>query len=288
MARCCTPPWGALRRGALLATLLASGCAGRAVAPGDAWKPLEPGLELGSFHPPGGTATDEPSIHVLRADESRFALKLLNASATSDGQPRSARQWADQATLVAAINAAMYQQDRRTSVSLMLSGGHVNNPRLSRDQSVLAFDPRDPSLPPVQIIDREHQDFETLRPRYRSLVQSIRMLSLAGENVWEQQRGRRWSTAAVGVDRHGRVLFIHSRSPYSVHDLIDMLLQLPLELRNAMYVEGGPEAQMYVRAGTDEREFLGSLDLGDGTTALTSPQAFPIPNVLGLVRRTAH
>jgi hypothetical protein len=109
------------------------------------------------------------------------------------------------------------------------------------------------------------------------------MVSLTGQNVWQAQP-QRWSTAAIGIDRQGRVLFIHVRSLYTTHDVINALLALPLDLRNAMYVEGGPEAQLYVNAGGHERELIGIYDSGlvdpDATTI-----AWPIPNVVGVARR---
>jgi hypothetical protein len=87
------------------------------------------------------------------------------------------------------------------------------------------------------------------------------MVTCKRANAWKQQP-RRWSTAAIGTDGKGRVLFIHCRTPYTVHDLIDRLLALPIDLRRAMYVEGGPEATLYVKAGKVERDFVGSFESG--------------------------
>jgi hypothetical protein len=247
------------------------------------WRRLEDGLELGIFTAPLPSDTGDSKIRILRIDPARFELKLLNASASADGKPLTPREWARQHGLVAAINASMYQEDYRTSVSLMRTRAHTNNPRLSKDKAVLAFDPLDPGVPPTQIIDRSCQDFESLQSRYGTLVQSIRMVSCGGHNVWKQGSDR-WSTAAIAMDAKGRILFIHVRSPYTTHDLIDLLLALPIELRNAMYVEGGPQAQLYVSSGEQEVELAGShaatFLLGDDTVP-----ALPIPNVVGVARR---
>ncbi len=252
-------------------------------APASPWRELEPGLEWAELAAPRPAAIGDSTIRVLRIDPERFELRLLNASAGDVGTLRTARDWAQQHDLVAAINASMYQTDYRSSVSLMINRGHVNNPRVSKDNSVLAFDRKDADVPRVQIIDRKCQDFDGLREHYRVLVQSIRMISCHGHNVWSQQ-DQEWSTAAIGMDAAGRVLFIHCRSPYSVHDLIDMLLGLPLGLRNAMYVEGGPEAQLYVRAGGVDLELFGSLETGL-FEADANPGAWPIPNAIGVARR---
>ena len=271
-------------RATLVFVVVIGGARGARYAEADAspWHTLEPGLELATFVAPTPAAVGDSRIRVLRIDPRRFELRLFNASAPEQGQRLTAREWSQRNGLVAAINASMYQTDYRTSVSLMTTKDHTNNARLSRDKAVLAFERRDADVPPVQIIDLDAQDLEALRPRYGTLVQSIRMVSSAGSNVWSRQQNR-WSTSAIAIDRHGRVLFIHVRSPYSTHDLINMLLALPLDLRNAMYTEGGPEAQLYVRSGEDEFEFVGAHDNGLFPGDV-NPGAWPVPNVIGVTR----
>jgi hypothetical protein len=244
-----------------------------------AWRVLEPGLELGFFPAPRAVVSEDAVIRIVRIDPERYSLQLLNATSDGEGRSRSARGWAARRGLAAAINASMYQTDLRRSVSLMRSRDHVNNPRLSKDKAVLAFDRLVEGVPPVQIIDRECQDFESLSRSYGTLVQSIRMVSCSGGNVWAQQP-KAWSTAAIGVDRDGRVLFIHARAPHTTHDLIATLLELPINLKNAMYTEGGPEAQLYVRGGGQELEFTGVFEGGSSGSAML---AWPVPNVVGAV-----
>jgi len=249
----------------------------------DAWRQLEPGLDFGEFLSPRPSDVGDSMIRVLRIDPAHFDLRLMNASNSAEEHPMTAAEWARRYDLVAAINPSMYQEDHSGSVSLMKTGSHVNNSYLSKDRAVLAFDRRDETVPPVQIIDRDCQDFEKLRQQYGTLVQSIRMISCDGRNVWTQQP-RKWSTAAIGIDRQGRTLFIHVRSPYSTHNLIGILQELPLDLHNAMYTEGGPEAQLLVRAGGEEMQFVGSFETGfvDNDDNAT---AWPVPNVVGVVRR---
>jgi hypothetical protein len=116
-----------------------------------------------------------------------------------------------------------------------------------------------------------------------TLVQSIRMVSCQGDNTWQQQT-RQESIAAIGLDRHGRVLFLHARSPWSTHDFIDILRQLPLELAQAQYAEGGPEAQLFVRHGDREVELVGDFE-GASRDSEGNREAWPVPNVIGVKKR---
>ena len=249
------------------------------------WQILQKGLAFGVFPAPRPSESGDSLVRVLRIDPQYFKLRLLNASAPRQGRSLTAKEWCRRNGLVAAINASMYQKDFKASVSLMRTRSHVNNPRLSKDMTVLSFDRKSAAAPPVKIIDRQCEDFNAWKEKYGSFVQSIRMISCTGENVWTQQPNK-WSTAAIGIDHQGRILFIHVRSPYSTHDLINMLQELPLNISRAMYAEGGPEAQLYIRSGTQELEFVGSYEI-DFSQSKSNRFARPIPNVLGISKRNA-
>jgi hypothetical protein len=245
-----------------------------------AWQKLAPGLELGEFKAPLASEFGDSKVRVLRIDPQHYRLRLLNASASKNGRPLSAKQWSQQNGLVAAINASMYQEDYKSSVSLMRTIAHVNNPRLSKDMTILAFDRKDADVPLVKLIDRQCEDIKVWQKKYTTMIQSIRMISCTGENVWAQQP-QKWSTAAIGVDEQDRILFIHVGSPYSTHDLINILKKLPLDIARAMYAEGGPQAQMYINTGQHEYEFVGSYEIdiqGDMKKLISRP----VPNVVGI------
>ena len=264
----------------LLAAAPAAAPAAAAEAP---WQELEAGLEYGELTSPIRATSGDSIIRVLRVDPARWRFELVSASATPDAGRQTARGWARLHGLAAAINASLYQADYRTSVSLLKSRRHVNNPRLSKHNAVLLFDRLDPGVPPVTLVDRTCRDLGAVQPRYGAAVQSIRMISCHRTNVWSQQP-RAWSSAAVGVDGQGRVLLMHMRAPLSTHDFADALLALPLDLRQTMYVEGGPEAQLYVNAGGREIEVVGSH--GSSSFApLENSAALPIPNVIGIKRK---
>lgn len=257
---------------------LLAGAAAATLTPTSPWKSLAEGLELGVFDAAKKSALGDSKIHVLRIDCSRRAPMLLNASAAG-AKSRTAREWCEKAGAVAAINAAMFKPDGK-GTGRMKTSAHVNNAALSADKSLLVFDPIAKSLPPVALLDRDCDSFEDADARWGTQVQSIRMVTCTGKNVWAQQP-RSWSTAAIGTDTKGRLLFLHSRSPWSTHDFIELLLALPIDLSRAMYTEGGPEAQLYVKSGSVELERVGSYETGfnenDDNTA-----AWPIPNVVAI------
>ena len=160
---------------------------GYAAGAASLWSRLRKGLHLGEFTSQPPKSNDEIRIHVLRIDPERFELKLLNASASKTGRLLSAKQWCRRHRLLAAINASMYRTDFLTSVSYMRTRAHINNPWLSRDMTILAFDRRRSNVPRVKLIDRQCDDFDAWKPKYGTFVQSIRMISCTGRNVWQPQ-----------------------------------------------------------------------------------------------------
>ena len=248
------------------------------------WQTLADGLEFGIFESPQKSEIGDSKIRILRIDPQHYELKLLNASVSKKGRPLTAKQWCRENGLIAAINASMYQEDFKTSVSYMRTRTHVNNPRLrEKDMTILAFDRLSAGVPRVKIIDRQCENFKLWKNKYGSLVQSIRMISCKDKNVWRQQP-KKYSTVAVGTDKSDRVLFIHVGSPYSTHDLINILKQLPIEIARAMYTEGGSQAQLYINTGDREYEFTGHTEIEFSNNA-KSLFSWPIPNVIGVSPR---
>jgi phosphodiester glycosidase len=248
------------------------------------WQLVAPGLEVGRFPSPRPAAVGDSVVTVVRVDPRHHELRLLSAKLLDLPRNPTAEEWVREHGVVAAINASMYQTDHRTSVAYLRDGPRVNNGRWSRDQAVFAAGPLDPSLPAVQILDRQCQDADALAARYRVLAQNIRMLDCQGRNTWARQE-RRWSTACVGTDGAGRVLLIHARSAWSTHDFIEVLRALPLDLKRLMYVEGGPEASLYLAVGGKVLvEEMGSFETGfredDGNRRF-----WPLPNVIGVAPR---
>lgn len=266
----------------LVLAALASGCGHPAPAPADGWESLEPGLTVGRFAWCDGD--DPAAIAVVRVDPARFDLRVLAASNTPQRQPQPVRWWAERHDLAVATNAGMYHPDLLRHVGLMIDGEHRNNPvAVTHYRSVLAFSPVDPADEPFLLADLDEISLDDLGKRYRTLIQNLRMIDHRRKNVWSQN-DRISTAAALGTDSDGNLLFLFSRFPRTVHDLNRCLLELPIGLQRAQYLEGGPEAALVVRSGDTTLEYLGSFSDPSGEPAAAT-LAWPVPNVVGVVRR---
>ena len=249
------------------------------------WQKLAPGLYLGMFDPIMRSRICNHKMVILKIDPKLYGLRLLSASEL-DRKPRTTKKWCKEFGLLAAINASMYQNmEPLRSTGYMRNDKHLNNSYVNPAYGAfLCFNPVDDTLPPVQIVDRRLQeDWKQVINEFKTVVQNYRMIS-DGKKVGWPQREEIYGSAAIGMDKDNHVLFILSRSPFSTHDLIHILLSLPIHIKSAMYVEGGPEANLYIRVRDKEMTFVGTCETGtlEGK-ALKSVQR--IPNVIGVVKR---
>lgn len=225
-------------------------------------------------------------ITVLRIDPELWDLEFIGMSLSGDKTVRTAREWCKAHRLSAGINAGMFATDYKTHVGYLGFRGHVNSSHVNSYKSVAAFDPRSGRpLPRFRIFDLDEPEvtLQTILRDYASAVQNLRLIKRPGSSVWPQQP-KKWSPAVLGEDAAGRILFIFSRSLFSMYDLNRELLASGIDLVAAQHLEGGPEAQMYVNAGPVELEMFGSYETAskenDG-----NQQPWPIPNVLGVRRK---
>jgi len=274
-----------LRRntGLLLATLsLGLSSLLLASAPQD-WKPLAPGMDLQYFAAKHPSSVADSRILILRMDPSLWQLELASITQTGESTGHTTRAWAQRRNFSAAINAGMFATDYKTHLGYMRSASHTNNGHSNAYQSVAAFEPRDSqSLPLFHIFDLDAPGvhFQDILKDYTSVLQNLRLVKRSGLNQWSQQE-RKWSEAALGEDDAGRILFIYSRSPFSMHDLNDELLAPGIGLVAAQHLEGGPEAQLYIHVGALELELCGSYETSFKENDSNSV-AWPVPNILGV------
>lgn len=247
------------------------------------WKRLEPGLELGRFTIAGPQGSGTAEVVVLRADPERFDLVFGGPEAGGEEAGRTVRQWSQKEGFAGAINAGMFGTDLRTHVGYLRFRGKVHSSFVNSNLSVAAFDPKKEGLPRFRIFDLDQPgvSLKQLKDDYASLVQNLRLIKRPGENRWHPP-GRRWGEAALGEDEQGRILFILVRRPFAMHELSGRLLSLPMGLVAAQHLEGGPEAQLYVAAGGEAVEVVGSYDSWFGESEAAT---WPVPNVLGLKPR---
>ena len=150
-------------------------------------------------------------IDVVRA--TGYHLRVLGGAA------KPAPAWRSDNHLVAVTNAGMFH-DNGAPVGLIVDRGTARGADNKKMCGYLAWDPVAASDPPAIVAGRDCPGFDlaALRARYRSLVQSYRLLGCDGKPLpWSDIK--RYSAAAIGVDRAGAITFMHARAPSTMTEL---------------------------------------------------------------------
>jgi hypothetical protein len=240
------------------------------------WRVIQTGVELATIDPGPTPSGERERLYVVRITPASAQITVALASEAKT-EPKTAAEWCKRDRLAVAINAGMFQSDDRSNVGYLRHGRHLNNARWNDYQSVLAVDGARSSW-----IDRDGGGATQDLSGYAIVVQNLRLISKRRKNVWAQSP-RMWSEAAVATDSRGRLMFLFSRAPYTMHDFNEMLLKLPLDIAGAMHVEGGPEASLSIHVPGLDLDLAGSYETGFLPNDSNHAQ-WPIPNVIGVVR----
>lgn len=253
--------------------------------PDPLWETLESGMDLARVTADPQDGGRPLEIVLLRFDPTRFQFRLY-AATENGGKARSLPAWADAEDLVAAINAGMYLPDGLTNTGYLRIGEHLNNPRVvGRFGAFFVADPlpdpvQDQPLPGAALLDRSQDSWETLLPHYRMVVQNYRLISAGRKLLWNPG-GPKHAVAAVGRDGEGRLVFIHCREPVSGVDLGNLLLEMPVDIRVVMYVEGGTQAGLLARSKRLSTIWMGRHPADFWTSGNVDA---PLPNIIGVKR----
>ena len=244
------------------------------------WKTLAPGLEITTIKAIHAAPQGDSKITILRIDPKAWDLEFATSGAKNDGQ--TAREWCASKNFTAAINAGMFREEGGSHAGYLLSGDHVYSKKVTSYQSLAAFDPREAGHARFHIFDLDSPavDIPRIVKDYGSVVQNLRLIQAPGVNKWHQEN-KRASEAALGEDKTGHILFIFARSPFSMFEMNQELLTANIDLVAAQYLEGGPEAQLYVHTANTELELFGSYETAFQESDKNT-ESWPIPNVLAI------
>lgn len=250
------------------------------------WQELERGLFYAEFDAPQKSKVNDSKLSILKIDPKYFSFELLAAS-EHDSLRRTVEQWSNDFNLAAVVNAGMFNlSDHITGTGYLCNYSHVNNGKIRENFRAMAmFNPKSSVYPAMNIVDMEIENWEEIRENYNSAFQCIRMIDCNQKHVlWKPRIPISSSMCVLATDIKGNILFVFSRSPYTANNMSIMLLSLPLHIYSAMYLEGGPEASLYVSAGDTIIGKIGSW------VSRTYPNDendhfWELPNVIGVKRK---
>ena len=213
------------------------------------WEKVDDGLFYAEIVAPLKSDINDSKITILKIDPSKYNFEIATAS-QNKCKPKPLSEWCTDKNLIAGVNATMFSlRNRSIANGYLRNYKHKNNGKLKGGYGAMAvFNPKKgKTVPPFQIVDMCNTEWYKMEPAYNCFAQSIRMIDCNSQIVeWKVKPNMRSSMTVLAVDKEGNALFIFTRSPYTANQFSDMLLFLPLNIKSAMYLDGGPEASFYL------------------------------------------
>jgi len=250
------------------------------------WNKLDEGLYFANIDAPQKSIVGNSKISVLKIDPKYYNFCLLSAS-EHNNKTQTIKDWAIQYNLTAAINAGMFKLSNNiTSTGYMKNYSHINNSKFKRGfNSLAAFNRIGNNVPEFQIIDLTDKNHKEIINSYNSFFQGIRLIDNNQKPIfWHSKPKMKCSICALATDKNNNVLFIFSRSPYTINNFIKMLLTLQINIYNAMYLEGGPETSFYVSSKDTVIENFGSY-VSPSYANDKNDHFWKLPNVIGIKKK---
>ena len=251
------------------------------------WKELLNGLYYCEIENPYHSKIGDNRITLVKANP-----EILNADIYSntsfDSIKRTAMVWSEDFDLNLVVNAGMYNlSNTYQAEGFLKSQNKINNGRFKESFKMFAFfNPLDREhYKSFEIMDGESEPVEDFIDKYQSCFQSIRMIDCnAKQVVWKPRRIIYSSMCVLANDKNNNIIIAFTRTPLSANQMSNLLLHLPINIRSAMYLEGGPEACLYIKTPDTVISKNGSyVSLSFPTD--TNTRYWNLPNVIGIKRK---
>lgn len=247
------------------------------------WTDLAEGLQYVELDAPQKSVVNDSKLTIVKIDVSKFAFDFLTASEHGK-RLRTAQEWATEFDKTIVINAGMYSYNKMHSNKGYLKNyNHLNNPvKSSYYNGMLAMHPKDEKKPAFDIIDITYHPWETVKTQYHSLCQGMRMISEKGEGMeFAKRPNQSCSMILTAKDDAGNLYIVYTRSPYTHRAMIGFLQGLPFNVSTTVYLEGGPEASLYINTGDTVIAKFGSY-VSNTCDNDDNDHFWKIPNVIAL------
>jgi uncharacterized protein YigE (DUF2233 family) len=231
-------------------------------------------------------------IQVFRNDEPVDTLAVVkvdpanNAFRVEHHQPQSITAWQEELGAPVIFNASYYCHNAQPC-GLILSNGKPIGPRHnSRMRGMFVAEPKglSPDIPRATILDLTSTHISVKNLPWTQGVQSYPLLVDYKGHIRVRNSQKTAQRTVIACDRNGFILIMNTNEAYfTLHDFARFLKDSTLEIDSALNLDGGTEAQLYIK--TKDFEKFSPSSWGSRLGSLLNQEKFWLPTVVAVFPR---
>ncbi len=201
-------------------------------------------------------------------------------------QRQSITAWHEEIKAPLVFNASYYSPDGKP-VGLVLADGNLLGPLHNRQmRGMFVAEPKgmSPDLPRATILDLVFGRVDPKNLPWTQGVQSFPLLLDYKGRIRVKSTEKRAYRTVICADRNGNILIFNTGSEYfTLYDLAHFLKASAFEIDSALNLDGGSEAQLYIK--TKDLEYFSPPSWKSRLANLLDQEQFLLPTVIGVFPR---
>jgi len=220
------------------------------------------------------------SLAVVKIDPAFNAFRVFHH------EPQSITAWQKEIKAPVVFNAS-YFTPKGKPVGLVLMDGKLVGPlKNTKMRGMFVAEPQgmSPDLPRATILDLVGTKINPKKLPWKQGVQSFPLLLDYKGRIRVRESGKRSYRTVITADRNGNILVFNTGEDYfTLHEMATFLKASSFDIDSALNLDGGTEAQMYVK--TKDFEFFSPPSWKSRLGNLLDRERFSLPTVIGVFPR---
>ena len=220
------------------------------------------------------------TLAVVKVDPANNAFRVLHH------KPQSIPDWQEELGAPVIFNASYYCRNAQPC-GLIISNGKPIGPRHNhRMRGMFVAEPKglSPDIPRATILDLTITPINVKTLPWTQGVQSYPLLLDYKGHIRVRSSRKKAQRTVIAIDRNAYILIFNTNEAYfTLYDFAHFLKESSLEIDSALNLDGGTEAQLYIK--TKDFEKFSPASWGSRLGNLLDQQKFWLPTVVAVFPR---
>jgi uncharacterized protein YigE (DUF2233 family) len=210
----------------------------------------------------------------------------LNTFRVFHHKRQSLTTWQEEINAPVVFNASYFDAQGQPVGLILVDGQPLGPLHNRRMRGMFVAEPRgiSPDLPRATILDLKGVTIDPKKFPWKQGVQSFPLLLDYKGQVRVKESGKKSYRTVIAADRNGNILVFNSAGDFfTLHKMAQFLKASAFDIDSALNLDGGSEAQLYIK--TDDFEYYSPPSWQSRLGNILDHQRFLLPTVIGVFPR---